>query len=109
MMLEHKTLVLFFCAVPQAFYCCYKKVYKLQLIVYSNLVTVKIELSQSLHDISLSIATRLGQENVLKEQTIEELMLATLRILIKEYEENPQSVITYFLKRNSRDSKDMKE
>ena len=90
-------------------YCCYKKVYKPQLLVYSNLVTVKIELSQSLHDISLSIATRLCQENVLKEHTIEELMLATLRILIKEYEENPQSVINYFLKRNSRNSKDMKE
>ncbi|HEX5977105.1 MAG TPA: hypothetical protein VFY68_07495 [Nitrososphaeraceae archaeon] len=63
------------------------------------MVTAKIELSQSLHDISLSIATRLYQENVLKEQTVEELMLATLRILIKEYEENPESVITYFLKR----------
>jgi hypothetical protein len=62
-------------------------------------VTAKIELSQSLHDISLSIATRLYQENVLKEQTVEELMLTTLRILIKEYEENPESVITYFLKR----------
>jgi hypothetical protein len=62
-------------------------------------VTVKIGLSQSLHDISLSIATRLYQENVLKEQTVEELMLATLKILIKEYEENPESVITYFLKR----------
>jgi hypothetical protein len=62
-------------------------------------VTVKIGLSQSLYDISLSIATRLYQENVLKEQTVEELMLATLRILIKEYEENPESVITYFLKR----------
>jgi hypothetical protein len=62
-------------------------------------VTVKIGLSQSLHDISLSIATRLYQDNVLKEQTVEELMLATLRILIKEYEENPESVITYFLKR----------
>jgi hypothetical protein len=62
-------------------------------------VTVKIGLSQSLHDISLSIATRLYQENVLKEQTVEELMLATLKILIKEYEQNPESVITYFLKR----------
>ncbi len=62
-------------------------------------MTVKIGLSQSLHDISLPIATRLYQENVLKEQTVEELMLATLRILIKEYEENPESVITYFLKR----------
>ncbi len=108
-MLEHKTgSFVFSCNFP-SFYCCYKKVYKRQLIVYSNLVTVKIELSQSLHDISLSIATRLSQENVLKEHTIEELMLATLRILIKEYEENPQSVINYFLKRNSRDSKDMKE
>jgi hypothetical protein len=63
------------------------------------LVPIKIELSQSLHDISLSIATRLYQENVLKEQTVEELMLTTLRVLIKEYEENPESVITYFLKR----------
>jgi hypothetical protein len=62
-------------------------------------VTAKIELSQSLYDISLSIATRLYQENVLKEQTVEELILTTLRILIKEYEENPESVITYFLKR----------
>jgi hypothetical protein len=63
------------------------------------LVTAKIELSQSLYDISLSIATRLYQENILKEQTVEELMLTTLGILIKEYEENPESVITYFLKR----------
>jgi len=63
------------------------------------LVTAKIELSQSLYDNSLSIATRLYQENVLKEQTVEELMLTTLGILIKEYEENPESVITYFLKR----------
>jgi hypothetical protein len=77
----------------------FKKVYKVPLIAYSNLVTAKIELSQSLHDVSLSIATRLYQENVLKEQTVEELMLTTLRILIKEYEENPESVITYFLKR----------
>jgi hypothetical protein len=69
------------------------------------LIKVEIKLSQSQHDIFLSIARRLNQENVLKEPTIEELMLATLRILIKEYEENPQSVITYFLKRNSLDSK----
>jgi hypothetical protein len=62
-------------------------------------VKARIELSQSLYDISLSIATRLYQENVLKEQTIEELILTTLKILIKEYEENPESVITYFLKR----------
>lgn len=83
-----------------------RKVYKLRLIAYSNLVTVKIELSQSQYDDSSSIATRLNQENALKEPTIEELILSTLRILIKEYEENPQSVIAYFLKRNSLDSKD---
>jgi hypothetical protein len=69
-------------------------------------IAVKIELPQSQHDIFLSIATRLNQENVLKEATIEELMLATLRILIKEYEESPESVITYFLKRNNLDSKE---
>lgn len=62
-------------------------------------MTAKIELSQSVYDISLSIATRLYQKDVLKEQTVEELILTTLRILIKEFEENPESVITYFLKR----------
>ena len=77
-----------------------RKVYKLRLISYSNLVTVKIELSQSQYGKSSSIAIRLNQENALKEPTIEELILSTLRILIKEYEENPQSVIAYFLKRN---------
>jgi hypothetical protein len=64
-------------------------------------MTVKIELSQSQYDNSSSIATRLNQENALKEPTIEELILSTLRILIKEYEDNPQSVIAYFLKRSS--------
>jgi hypothetical protein len=67
------------------------------------LVTVKIELSQSQFDNSSSIATRLNQENALKEPTIEELILSTLRILIREYEDNPQSVIAYFLKRSSLD------
>jgi hypothetical protein len=76
------------------------------LIDYFNLVTLKIEISQSQHDTFISIAKRLSQENGLKEPTIEELVLATLRILIKEYEENPQSVITYYLKRHSLDSKD---
>jgi hypothetical protein len=70
------------------------------------LVTVKIELSQSQYDNSSSIATRLNQENALKEPTIEELILSTLRTLIKEYEDNPQSVIAYFLKRSSLDSED---
>jgi hypothetical protein len=70
------------------------------------LVTIKIELSQSQFDNSSSIATRLNQENALKEPTIEELILSTLRILIREYEDNPQSVIAYFLKRSSLDSED---
>jgi hypothetical protein len=70
------------------------------------LVTIKIELSQSQYDNSSSIATRLNQENALREPTIEELLLSTLRILIREYEDNPQSVIAYFLNRSSLDSED---
>ena len=77
------------------------KVYKSLLIAYSNVIAVKIELPESQHNIFLSIARRLNQEKVLKESTIEELMLTTLRILIKEYEENPESVITYFLRETS--------
>jgi hypothetical protein len=65
---------------------------------------VEIGLIQSQHDTLLSVARRLHQENVLKKPTIEELMLTTLRILIKEYQENPQSVITYFQKRSSLNS-----
>jgi hypothetical protein len=91
---------LFFPIFPsKSFATVRKKVYKVPLIAYSNLVTAKIELSQSIYDISLSIAKRLYQENVLKEQTVEELILTTLRVLIKEYEENPESVSNYFLKR----------
>lgn len=67
---------------------------------------IKIELPQSQYDIALSIATRLYQENTLKEPKIEELMIATLRILIDEYKENSRSVITYFMKRNTLDTKD---
>lgn len=63
------------------------------------MIAVEIELIQSLHDILLSVVRRLNQENVLKKPTIEEL-----RILIKEYQENPQSVTTYFQKRNSLNS-----
>ena len=69
-------------------------------------MTVKIKLSQSQYDNSSSIATRLNQENALREPTIEELILSTLRILIREYEDNPQSVIAYFLKRSSLDSEE---
>jgi hypothetical protein len=65
------------------------------------MIAVEIELIESQHDILLSVARRLNQENVLKKPTIEELML---RILIKEYQENPQSVTTYFQKRNSLNS-----
>lgn len=74
------------------------------LIANSSLKAVEIELIQSQHDTLLSVARRLHQENVLKKPTIEELMLATLRILIKEYQENPQSVTAYFQKRNSLNS-----
>jgi hypothetical protein len=62
---------------------------------------VRIEVSQPQYDISLSIATRLHQENALNEPTIEELMRTTLRILINEYEADPRQVINYYLKRNS--------
>ena len=44
------------------------------LIDYFNLVTLKIEISQSQHDTFISIAKRLSQENGLKEPTIEELV-----------------------------------
>jgi hypothetical protein len=70
------------------------------------LVTIKIELPQSQYDTALSIAIRLYHENTLKEPKIEELIIATLRILIKEYKENSRSVITYFRKRNTLDTKD---
>ena len=67
---------------------------------------IEIELSQSQYDIALSIATRLNQENTLKEPKEEELMIATLRILIDEYKVDSQSVVTYFMKRNTLDNRD---
>ena len=70
------------------------------------MVTIKIGLPQSQYDIALSIAMRLNRENTLKEPKVEELMITTLRILINEYEENPRSVSTYFMKRNTLDNKD---
>lgn len=69
------------------------------------MATIKIELSQPQYDTALSIATRLNEENTLKEPKVEELMIATLRILIDEYKENSQSVVTYFKKRNTLDTK----
>jgi hypothetical protein len=65
------------------------------------MMNVRIEVSQPQYDISLSIATRLNQENALNEPTIEELIRTTLRILINEYESDPRRVINYYLKRNS--------
>jgi hypothetical protein len=69
-------------------------------------VTIKIELPQSQYDIALSIATRLNQENILKEPKVEELFIATLSILIDEYKENSRSVVTYYMKRKTLDTKD---
>lgn len=69
-------------------------------------MTIKIELPQSQYDIALSIATRLNQEYVLKEPKVEELMITTLRILIDEYKENSRSVVTYYTKRKTLDTKD---
>ena len=69
-------------------------------------MAIKIELPQSQYDIALSIATRLNQENVLKGPKVEELMIATLRILIDEYKENSRSVVTYYMKRKTLDTKD---
>jgi hypothetical protein len=70
------------------------------------LAKIEIELSQSQYDIALSIATRLNQENTLKEPKVEELMIATLRILMDEYKVDSQSVVTYFMKRNTLDNRD---
>jgi hypothetical protein len=65
------------------------------------MVDITIEVSQFEYDISLSIATKLNQENALNEPTIEELIRSTLKILINEYEADPRQVINYYLKRNS--------
>jgi hypothetical protein len=73
-----------------------QKIWKLVLIANIDLIAVEIELIQPQDDILLSVARRLHQENVSKKLTIEELMLATLRILMKEYQENPQPVTAYF-------------
>ena len=67
---------------------------------------IRIELSQSQYDTILSIAKSLYNESTLKEPKIEELIIATLRILTKEYKEDSRSVITYFRKRNTLDTKD---
>jgi hypothetical protein len=83
-----------------------KKIYTSTIVTIDKLVTTKIELPQSQYDIALSIATRLNQENVLKEPKVEELIIATLRILIDEYKENSRSVVTYYVKRQTLDTKD---
>lgn len=73
------------------------------------MVTIEIELSQSQYDNAASIASKLYQENTLNEQKVEELIDVTLKILINEYEENPQSVVAYFKKRNPLDTIDRRE
>jgi hypothetical protein len=73
------------------------------------LVTLEIELSQSQYDNAASIASRLYQENTLNEPKVEELIGVTLKILINEYEENPKSVVAYFMKRNPLDTIDRHE
>lgn len=73
------------------------------------MVTIEIELSQSQYDNAASIASRLYQENTLNEPKVEELIDVTLKILINEYVENPQSVVTYFKKRNPLDTIDGRE
>ena len=73
------------------------------------MVTIEIELSQSQYDNAASIASRLYQENTLNEQKVEELIDVTLKILINEYVENPQSVVAYFKKRNPLDTVDRRE
>jgi hypothetical protein len=68
-------------------------------VIFDKLVTIEIDLTKSQYDIALSIATRLNQENILKEQRVQELINVTLKILISEYSENPRSVVDYFIKR----------
>ena len=70
------------------------------------MITIGIELSQSQYEMASFIAARLNQENTLKEPKVEELVIAMLKILINEYKENSQSVVTYFTKRNTLDVKD---
>jgi hypothetical protein len=65
------------------------------------MVTIKIGISQT--QILLSIAKKLHEEGVLKEPSIEALLLNTLKIVIKEYSSDPQSLVMYFKKRKSED------
>lgn len=48
------------------------------------------------------LAKTLYDEKVLKEPTIESLILSTIDILEKEYSSNPSSVIMYYKKRVDR-------
>ena len=67
------------------------------------MVTIKIGISQTQNDILLSVAKKLHEEGVLKEPSIEVLLLNTLKIAIKEYSSDPQSLVMYFKKRKSED------
>lgn len=73
------------------------------------MITIKIDPSKFRYDVALSIASRLYQENVLKKPTIEELLIATSKILIKEYEDNPMSVVAYFMKKTNIRDEDMEK
>lgn len=68
-------------------------------VIFGKLVTIETDLTKSQYGIALSIATRLNQENILKEPRVQELINVTLKILISEYKEDPRSVIDYFIKR----------
>ena len=63
------------------------------------MVTIRIGLTKSQYAVALSIATRLNQENALKEPKVEELVQVTLKILFDEYKGNSRSVVNYFIKR----------
>ncbi|HZD34913.1 MAG TPA: hypothetical protein VE130_06880 [Nitrososphaeraceae archaeon] len=71
------------------------------------MATIKVELTKSQYAIALAIATKLNQENTLKEPKVEELINVTLKILIDEYKENSRSVVDYFTKRTHSITKDI--
>lgn len=59
-------------------------------------------LPQSEYDSAAIVAKALYKENCLDEPSVEALASCTIRIIIKEYTENPQSLISYY-KRKKKD------
>lgn len=55
-------------------------------------------LPQSEYDSAAIVANVLYRENCLEEPSVEALALSTIRIIIEEYAENPQSLISYYKK-----------